>query len=118
MCSFRLGYSGPRVSTSARNSAFARKHPNILQSKIDREVSLGRIAGPFLSQPLPHFRCSPMGLVPKQTPGEFRLIHNLSSPIGKSVNDFIDPAGTTVSYTSFDEAITMIAGLPRSALMA
>ena len=115
---FRLGYSGPRVSSFARNFVSVRENVALLQDKIDREVQLGRIAGPFSSPPLPNLRCSPIGLVPKQTPGQFRLIHNLSSPIGTSVNDYIDPSITAVSYTSFDDAVTLVSGLGPGALMA
>ena len=115
---FRLGYTGPRVSTSARNLVSARQNKEVLQGKIDRELHLGRIAGPFPSPPFPNLRCSPIGLVPKQTPGEFRLIHNLSSPLGDSVNDHIDPAKATVSYTSFDDAVELVSSLGPGALMA
>ena len=115
---FRLGYTGPRVNSSARNLVSARVNANILQCKIDRELQLGRIAGPFSRPPFPNFRCSPIGLIPKQAPGEFRLIHNLSSPLGDSVNDHIDPAIATVSYTSFDDAVGLVSRLGKGALMA
>ena len=84
------------------------EHPVVLQEKIDKELRLGWIAGPFSTPPFPHYRCSPIGVVPKQAPGEFRLIHNLSSPLGNSVNKHIDPSNTSVSYTSFDDAVTLV----------
>ena len=115
---FRLGYDGPRVSSSAKNLMSVRDNWATVQEKIDREVHLGRIAGPYSSPPLPNLRCSPIGVVPKQTPGQFRLIHNLSSPLGSSVNDHIDPSLTAVNYTSFDDAISMLSTVGRGALMA
>ena len=79
---------------------------------------MGWIASPFSSPPFPHFCGSPIGLVPKQAPGEFRLIHNLSSPLGNSVNKHIDPSNTSVSYTSFDDAVTLVSRLGKGALLA
>ncbi len=76
---FRLGYVGPRVGSLARNLASFFDNSSMVRQKVDREVELGRVAGQFSVSPLPALRCSPIGLVPKQVPGEFRLIHNLYS---------------------------------------
>lgn len=43
--------------------------------------------------------------------------HKLGLPIGNSVNDFIDPALCSVSYASFDDAITMISSLGKATLL-
>ena len=51
---------------------------------------------------------SPLEIVPKKAPGEFRLIHHLSYPEGDSVNDGISQQLCTVHYTLFDEAVRMI----------
>jgi hypothetical protein len=48
-----------------------------------------RIAGPFLSPPFQNLVCSPLGLIPKNIPGKFRLIHDLSFPKGNSINSHI-----------------------------
>ena len=72
---------------------------------------MGRIAGPFDQRPLPTLRVSPIGLVPKKEPNEFRLIHHLSYPLGSSVNDYIDRQHCSVQYTSFDEAVHMVQDL-------
>ena len=115
---FQLWHEGPRVSSTARNLVSAGKHPIVLQQNIDKELHLGRIAGPFCSPPFRHFRCSPIGLVPKQVPEEFRLTHNLSSPQGNSVNDHIDPTNTSVSYISFNDAVALVSRLGKGALLA
>ena len=44
---------------------------------------------------------SPLGLVPKKAPVEFRLIHHLSFPEGDSINSNIPKEMTAVSYQSF-----------------
>lgn len=49
--------------------------------------------------------------------GWWRLITNLSAPIGNSVNDFIDTALCSVSYASFDDAITKISSLGKATLL-
>lgn len=58
------------------------------------------MAGPFQDRPFYPFRVPPLGLVPKKTLGEFRLIHHLSYPRGSSVNDGISPAHTSISYAT------------------
>lgn len=63
-----------------------------------------------------NLRCNPVGVLPKKD-GGWRLITNYSVPIGNSVNDFIDPALCSVSYASFDDAITMISSLGKATLL-
>lgn len=114
---FPLSYTGPRVQTDASNLRSARRNPEIVRQKIQAEVSAGRVAGPFVNRPFNNLRISPLGLVPKKIPGEFRLIHHLSYPAGNSLNDFIDPALCTVQYTSFDEAVHMVQDLGQGCLL-
>jgi len=111
---FSLNYQGPRLPTDANNLPSARKYPDILQGKIDKDVEAGRIAGPFVSRPLPTLRISPLGLVPKKD-GDFRVIHHLSYPALSSVNDFIDESSTSVKYSSIDDAVEMIQSLGKGA---
>lgn len=110
---FPLHYTGPRMPMESKNLKSANDHPEIVQQKLLSEINLGRVAGPFQDKPISTLRISPIGLVEKKTPGEFRLIHHLSFPEGESVNDFIDPELCTVQYTSFDEAIHMIQDMER-----
>ncbi|VDI42631.1 Hypothetical predicted protein [Mytilus galloprovincialis] len=85
--------------------------------KIESEISLGRIAGPFCKRPISNLRCSPIGLVPKKT-GGLRLITHLSYPPLSSVNDFIDEKFTSVKYSSFDNAVNMVKKLGIGAKLA
>ncbi len=62
-------------------------------------------------------RISPLGLVPKKQPNEFRLIHHLSYPAGQSLNDYIDPELCSVQYTTFDDAVKMVQDLGPNALL-
>lgn len=78
----------------------AQVHIAELLAIINKEKSLGRMAGPFNNLPMFNLRCNPVGILPKK---DWRLITNLSAPTGNSVNDFIDPALCSVSYASFDQ---------------
>ena len=62
---------------------------------------------------------SRFGVIPKpHQPGKWRLITDLSSPKGSSVNDGVAPALCSVSYASVDDAVRCIASLGRGALLA
>ena len=105
---FPIHFSGKRVSSTAKNLVSAFQHPSIVDDKIKKELASHRLAGPFRIPPLHPFRISPLGVVPKKTPGEFRLIHHLSYPKGSSVNDGIDSERTRVCYATIDDAINLI----------
>ena len=75
--------------SNSKNLASALQHPVIVDNKLEKEISLNRIAGPFPSPPFSNLVISPLGVVPKKAEGEFRLIHHLSYPEGGSVNDCI-----------------------------
>ena len=102
----------------AKNLKSTDAHPDIVRQKIRAEIDSGRIAGPFVHRPISTLRVSPIGLVEKKTPGEFRLIHHLSFPEGESLNDFIDPELCSVKYTHFDEAIHMVQDMGRACLLS
>lgn len=96
------------MSSTAKNLVSAFLHPTVVDDKIKKELDSHRLAGPFHFPPLQPFRISPLGVVPKKTPGEFRLIHHLSYPKGSSVNDGIDSEHTRVCYATVDDAIQFI----------
>lgn len=115
---FSLNYTGPRLATQCKNLKSAIQNPIVVKNKIEKELMEQRIAGPFQEPPFKFFRVSPIGLVPKKQPGEFRLIHHLSYPQGSSLNDFIDPDLCSVQYTSFDKAVAMVQELGQNTLLA
>ena len=80
------------------------------------EIYCGRIAGLFLTRPISNLRCSLIGIVPRKT-GGFRLITHLSFPPNFKVNDYVDETFTSVKYSSFDNAISMIKNLGVNALI-
>ena len=54
----------------------------------------------------------------KSTPGEYRLIHNLSFPAGQSINDGIPRDFCRVEYARFDDAVALVRTAGEGALMA
>ncbi|XP_069186405.1 uncharacterized protein [Procambarus clarkii] len=74
-----------------------------------KELSLGCIAGPFEVPPFENFKCSPIALREKSTPGKYRLLHNLSYPYtSESVNANIPWETITVTYQSINDAVALV----------
>jgi hypothetical protein len=115
---FRINYNGPRTSNYAENHGSATKNQFAVAELIQREVSLGRIAGPFQKPPFTNLTISPLGLVPKKEPDTFRLIHDLSFPRGNAVNDHILPEDSTVQYENLDQVIHLVKRCGRESLIA
>ena len=105
---FAIPYEGPREECFAHNHKSAMSNPHEIKKKLYKEVSLGRVAGPFHECPITDLRVSPLGLVPKSEPGEFRMIFDLSFPFGHSVNAGISQEDASVQYTRFDEIIRLV----------
>ena len=91
---------------------------SIVQTKLDKEKALGRIAGPCQNPPLYNMVVSPLGLVPKREPGYFRLIHDLSYPKENSVNAHIAPEFSSVSFEMLDDCISIMLELGKGCLVA
>ena len=117
---FRINFSGDRCSQNSPNLKTALDNPDFLEQKLQTELSLGRIAGPFDSSPFPNFKISPLGLVPKRQPGQFRLIQHLSYPrtTGTSVNAGISREHSAVSYAGIGDAVSVIKRLGNGSYMA
>ena len=115
---FRLGYMGKRESRESHNLKSVTHLQDKAMEKLNKEIELGRIAGPFSSKPLPNLIVSPIGLVPKAEEGKYRLIQHLSYPEGESINDGIDRSYCTVHYASFDEAVKLVVEVGKGAFMA
>ena len=105
---FRIPYHGSREQRLSKNHGTALKQPDIVWKKLSEEIKLGRVAGPFQDIPIDNLIVSPIGLVPKSSPGEYRLIFDLSYPQGASINAGILREDSSVSYTKFDEVVHMV----------
>jgi hypothetical protein len=93
----------------------------VISDYLKLEVQLGRLqVVPTSKGPAPPLlQVSPFGVIPKKhKPNKWRLIVDLSSPQGQSVNDAIPADLCSVSYTSVDDAVSMMQKLSDSCLMA
>ena len=115
---FHVHFEGERRVFEPPNLKSAIARPDIVREKLNKEITAGRIAGPFQTPPFPDMFCSPLGIVPKKNPGEFRLIHHLSFPQGSSINDFIPSEFSSVSYATINDAISALKRAGRGCFMA
>ncbi len=69
-----------------------------------KECAEGRVIGPVEPALLPMVHTSRFGVIPKGTSGKWRLIVDLSSPEGNSVNDGISESLCSLTYVSVDDA--------------
>ena len=96
---FRIGFDPSLVSlnSASSNMRSSSEHPSVIDSYLQNEVSFGRVAGLFPALPFPSLHISRFGVIPKNNqPGKWRLILDLSSPEGHSVNDGIPKPPFTV----------------------
>ena len=118
---FCVGFNPASVSLKSvtQNTPSASLQPSVIDDYLHPELAKGRVAGPFSSPPLPHLHISRFGVIPKKhQPGKWRLILDLSSPGGHSVNDGIRKDPFTVQYMKVDDIIDGIMSLGRGTLLA
>jgi hypothetical protein len=102
----KIGYTGPDQTILSRNLTSANESPATLSADIQTQLRKGQLGK--LSTLPPKFISSPLGLVPKSD-ATWRRIHHLSHPRGNSVNDHIPPEWGTLTYSSFDQALRLVA---------
>ena len=111
-----LGYRGPRGSRTTRNLVSSHQHPHV-SAELKKECAAGHILGPLTVPPFPNLKCSGVGVVPKKN-GKWHMIHHLSAPHGRSINDFISRDEYSLHYSTVDDAISCLWSLGLGALMA
>ena len=117
---FRVGYNG-RVGScvsAVGNLRSVVDHPEVVGQYIHAEREVGRLIGPFDRSAFPWVQTSPFGVIPKSEPGKWRLIVDLSAPLGFSVNDGIERRLCSVSYMSVDEVVDRVLEVGQGALLA
>ena len=115
---FKIGFIGSCPGYRSRNSQSVASLPLETQNLVDEDVKKGRILGPFSLPPFPNLQVSPLAIVPKSSPGSFRLIHNLSAPYNKlSVNAGIPDGEASVTYATVLEVVDFLLSIgPRAYL--
>ena len=115
---FRIGFQyGTHSCVAARRDMIsALLHPEPIEGYLSKEVGGCRIIGP-LPKGFAGVHISQFGVIPKPyQPGKWRLITDLSSPKGASVNDGVDPRLCSLSYASVDDTVRGIVCLGSGAL--
>ena len=119
---FRIGFERAKSHTSGRrNLRSSYEHPEVVSRYLAREVEMDRMfpLSPEEVARLPELQISPFGVIPKRgQEGKWRLIVDLSSPSGGSVNGGISPDLCSIAYTSVDVAVKLIQTLGQGALLA
>ncbi|XP_033106175.1 uncharacterized protein LOC117108307 [Anneissia japonica] len=105
---FNLGCTLRPPPGVSQNHKSTREYPGVIPKYIAKGLERCRIACPFPTPPFDSFVVSPLGVIPKSSPGAFRVIHDMSFPRGSSVNEGIPSEHPQVSYDSID---TIIFGL-------
>ena len=90
----------------------------MVSNYLDREVSLNRMwKVPGDSHPR-EVHLSPMGIIPKKNkPNKWRMIVDLSSPEGASINNGIAPELSSLSYPSVDHLSALVVSAGRGSFM-
>ena len=118
---FHIGfdYAHHSCSSVSSNMKSASIHPEPIDKYIREEVEAGRIIGPLPDEFKHQVQISRFGVIPKphQT-GKWRLITDLSSPQGSSVNDGVDSQLCSLTYASVDEAVSRIKFFGRGTMLA
>ena len=118
---FRIGVDRhiQRCKPCRKNMMSANQYPQVVEEYLASELKAGRVVGPLDLQKYPQVQVSPFGVIPKShQPNKWRLIVDLSSPEGKSVNDCIDKSLCSLSYVSVDDLAEIIRRVGHKALLA
>ena len=117
---FRVGFDHQKCKcrVAPGNMKSVVNHREVVETYLQGEREGGRVLGPFRKDLMPEVHVSPFGVIPKSEPGKWRLIVDLSSPEGVSVNDGIRRDLCSLSYLSIDEVVSWVVQLGRGAMMA
>ena len=117
---FRVGFSSPlsMLRPARRNLSSALEHPEVVEDYLQKEIVEKRVAGPFPSDTCVG-HVSRFGVIPKShQPNKWRLIFDLFSPRGHSVNDGIPKELCSMSYITVDDAVREILDVGPGSLLA
>ncbi len=117
---FRIGFNLQQpLQKSRRNMQSAYSHREVVAKQLTSDCQKGFTLGPFAQSDFPHIHSSRIGVIPKKhQQGKFRLIVDLSSPSGKSINDGIGKEFCSLSYTRVDEIVDSVLYMGRGTLLA
>jgi len=104
---FRIGFDYNRkCKPIGKNMRSAKQNPTVVTDYLLTECAAGRVVGPVGWHMFPpeSIQINQFGVIPKSTPGKWRLIVDLSSPEGLSVNDGVDTELCSLQYVKVEDA--------------
>lgn len=106
------------VATSKAQHAFNHRTPKVTEKYLVEELQPGGLLGPFSPAELPQVHINRFGVIPNSQLGKWRIITDLSHPLGASVNDVISQELASLSYITVDWVSSQIIQLGRGSLIA
>ena len=118
---FRVGFQWTSRHVVPKGKNLPISNPEVVTGYLTREVSLNRMIKFSMSNVMAAhagIQISPLGIIPKKNrPNKWRLITDLSSPEGGSVNDGIEREWSTLEYVSIDHLSHIISSVGRGAFL-
>ena len=116
---FRIGYNHREAKLQTCNRNMPCEVPEVVSEYLHQELLQQRLVKLTEEEAkLAGIHCSPIGVIPKKNkPGKWRLIVDLSSPEGASINDGINNDRCSLSYTSVDVIAQKVALLGQGTLL-
>ena len=118
---FRIGFNYQEhvCKSAAGNMKSVKENPGVVEEYLANEREAGRLLGPLTQKETEGVHVSPFGVIPKgRQTGKWRLIVDLSSPRGGSVNEGISSELCSLSYIAVDDVAEMVLQLGRGAKLA
>jgi len=103
----RIGYKGTRTTFIAPNPQHSEPERRQIQKDADTRRGKGYVLGPFPKQPCEPMQTSPSYSIPKGE-NDCRIIHDLSFPRNRSINDGIDITEFEVKLDTVSDAMVGI----------
>ena len=115
---FSIGFESDKLVLAKKNLLSVYRNPEVINKYLEDEINRLTIAGPFDSQTLSNTHVNRFGIIPKSTPGKWRLITDLSYPPGNSVNDGVLEELRHTSCPGIQQAIKKIMKYGKGTLMS
>ena len=104
-----MGFNGSSTHPAKKNLQSAVDHPTVVDEYLHNELSLGRISGQYSPSNCPGVHVNKFGVIPKNhLQNKWRLITDISYPLGNGVNDGIPAHLCSLTYVTIDDAILSI----------
>ena len=117
---FRIGfdYANNQCHSAKKNMQSAADTPHVVARYLEAEYRLGRVIT-LVDIEARSVQTSPFGVIPKRgTANGWRLILDLSSPPGHSINEGIDPAKCSLKYALIEQAVQICRSMGEAPLLS